>query len=134
MQDNTKAVLQIFAAYAADFNTLDPEKIPPYFHPNAILMTKEIVAFMPDASAVKGVFQKLFKDLIDQDFKSSKINSIQVKQLSENQAVVSGSAARLNSSGEAFETFGLTYTLRQEAGEWKIIFGVLHDTVLLITA
>lgn len=134
MQDNTKAVLQAFGAYAAAFETLLPENVTPFFHPNATLMTAEVVAFMSNEADVKGVFQNLFYELKGKAFDHSKMNSIQVRQLSENQAIVSGSATRYNNEGKAFESFGLTYTLRHEGVSWKIIFGVLHEQVLLLTA
>jgi ketosteroid isomerase-like protein len=129
MQDKTNAILQAFGAYAKDFESLDPEKVAPYFHANATLMTAREVAFMSDQSAVKNVFQLLFDDLKGKGFKYSKMNSAHVKQLSDNQAVVSGSATRYRSDKTELETFGLTYTLREEKDTWKIIFGILHDVV-----
>jgi hypothetical protein len=134
MQDNTNLFLQTFGAYAKDFETLKPEKVAPYFHPNATLMTSKEIAFMSNEREVKAVFKKLFDDLKLKDFKYSKMNSIQVKQLSDNQAIVSGSATRYKSDDKVLETFGLTYTLRQEGSTWKIIFGILHETVLFVTA
>jgi hypothetical protein len=135
MQDHTQAVLTRFFAYAQAFETKDTKNVTPFFFTPAILMTKDEVAPMPDAEAVTKVFQKLFDDLNLKGFDKSKLNTYQVKQLSDNQAIVSGTATRLDKAGAVLEKFGLTYTLRMDPAdknEWKIIAGVLHDTTLLV--
>jgi hypothetical protein len=136
MQDHTQAVLMRFFAYAKAFESLKTENVTPFFFTPAILMTKDEVASMPDAEAVAKVFQKLFDDLNAEDFDKSKLNTYQVKQLSDNQAIVSGTASRFNKAGKEFQKFGLTYTLRIDPkdNQWKIVVGVLHDTTLLVTA
>lgn len=134
MKDQTKAVLARFIAYATAFETLKTENVTPFFHHPAMLMTSQQVALMNNDDEVKGVFQALFADLKRKNFARSEMNSIQVKQVSENQAIVSGTATRYRQDKSVLEEFGLTYTLRKGDDDWKIICGVLHETVPLMTA
>jgi hypothetical protein len=125
--DTIPAVLKTFTDYSIDFGKLDPNLIPVYFHLPAMLMTAEIVAVMTDENKVKDVFKQLFDKLKLDKFKESKLDSLKISEVSQNQAIVTGVATRYREDGSVLEHFGLTYTLRHTDNGWKIIVGVLHD-------
>ena len=127
MTDQTPAIQKTFGAYATAFNTLEPTAVEPFFNKPSMLMTSKEYVVMTDSKAVLGVFEKLMKDLKDKDFKESEVLSLEIKQLSDNQGLVVGTAKRFNKADKEIEHFGFTYTLRKVGGEWKIIAGVLHD-------
>jgi Domain of unknown function (DUF4440) len=125
--DETEAILATFKDYTQAFETLDPQQVEPYFHQPAMLITTAKVSILNNADQIKRVFWILFADLTLKDFKCSTIDAIQVAQVSENQAIVSGTATRYDVNNLVLDRFGLNYTLRKVDGTWKIIVGVLHD-------
>jgi len=94
-----------------------------------MLMTSEQVALMKNDEDIRGVFAALFHNLKLNSFKRSELESTQVKQLSQSQAVVSGVATRYREDGSVLEHFGLTHTQRKMEQDWQIIVGVLHDPI-----
>jgi hypothetical protein len=134
MKDLTKDVRDTFSAYSEAFGTLDPNQVVKFFNTPAMLMTPKDFALMLDEATIKLVFLQLFTDLKQKNFKESTLNSYQVTQLSENQAIVSGAATRYDKAGKVLEEFGLTYTLRLDSSQWKIVAGVLHETTPIVMA
>ncbi|MBW4552838.1 MAG: hypothetical protein KME35_17265 [Aphanocapsa sp. GSE-SYN-MK-11-07L] len=116
-----------FKAYTQAFETLDPHRVEPFFHQPAVLITSAKVSLMSNSEEIKRVFWILFADLTLKDFKCSKIDAIRAKQVSENQAIVSGVATRYDRSNQVLDRFGLNYTLRKADRNWKIVVAVLHD-------
>jgi hypothetical protein len=125
--DTIAAVFKLFTDYSIDFGKLDSNLIPTYFHLPSMLMTSKIVAPMGDENQVKKVFTQLFEKLKHDKFKESKLDSLNISKVSENQAIVTGVATRYREDDSVLEHFGLTYTLRNTNQGWKIIVGVLHD-------
>jgi hypothetical protein len=132
MKDLTQDVLNTFFAYAKAFETLDSNQVVTFFNTPAMLMTPKDFALMLDEATIKLVFLQLFTDLKQKNFKESELNSYQVTQLSDNQAIVSGTATRLDQSGAVLEEFGLTYTFRLDGSQWKIVIGVLHEITPIV--
>ena len=139
-----------FMSYSVAFNTLKAANVSGYFHLPAVLMaSKEIqltnpvelikqVEFMNSIDDVEDVFRKLFKYLKDNEFKRSTLDSMQIKMVSDNQAIVVGVATRYRENKSVLEHFGFTYTLRKTdksfkindvEHNWKIITGVIHDAL-----
>ena len=127
-----------FLSYLDDFNTLKAANVSGYFHLPAVLITKDQVAFMNSIEEVEAVFKKLFKYLKDNEFKRSTLDSMQIKMVSNNQAIIVGVATRYKIDESVLEHFGFTYTLRKTdesftinsiEHNWKIITGVIHDAL-----
>ncbi|WP_310425870.1 alpha/beta hydrolase [Chamaesiphon sp. VAR_48_metabat_135_sub] len=127
MKNQLDAIYQTFREYAEAFNLLDPTQVEPFFQVPSMLMTSDLVVVMKESKEVTGVFAVLMDKLRKDNFKESKILSLQVSQLSDNQGLVVGVAKRFNQADEEIEHFGFTYTLRKVEGDWKIIAGVLHE-------
>jgi pimeloyl-ACP methyl ester carboxylesterase len=118
-----------FGAYAEAFNTLEPTEVKDFFNKPSMLMTSNEYVVMTDSDAVLNVFKKLMNELKDKDFKESKVLSLDIKQLSDNQGLIVGTAKRFDKADKEIEHFGFTYTLRKVDAVWKIIAGVLHDPI-----
>jgi ketosteroid isomerase-like protein len=129
MQDKTLAVLQTFGAYASALETLDPDKVISFFHDRSSFVTARQSAFITDENTVKDVIKLLFDDLKEKRFKRSKLNTIHVKQTGDNRALVHGSATCYRADGSILATLGLTYALREEGDEWKIVIGVVYEII-----
>jgi hypothetical protein len=129
MTDQTPEIQKTFVAYAEAFNTLEPTAVEDFFNKPSMLMTSGEYVVMAHSEAVLGVFKKLMNSLKAKDFKESKVLSLEIKQLSDNQGLVVGTAKRFDKAGQEIEHFGFTYTLRKVDNKWKIIIGVLHDPI-----
>ncbi|WP_309741830.1 MULTISPECIES: hypothetical protein [unclassified Chamaesiphon] len=127
MNNQLDAIRDTFLKYAEAFNLLDPTKVEPFFQVPSIMMSSDLVMVMNESNEVIGLFTALMDKLRHDNFKESKILSLQVSQLSDNQGLVVGVAKRFNQADEEIEHFGFTYTMRKAEGDWKIIAGVLHE-------
>lgn len=144
MSNEIDAVKAQFIKYSDVFNKLDPASIPPFFHEGSVLITTDLVATMKNAMEIQGVFTKFMSSLRDKKFTRSEldINNLRAKMLSENIAIVSGTAIRYKKDADdvevELERIGVTYTLCKNIPEatattqavkdniWKIVSGIIH--------
>jgi uncharacterized protein YrzB (UPF0473 family) len=127
MNKQLDAIRNTFIEYAEVFNLLDPTKVEPFFQVPSIMMNSELVVVIKESKDVIGLFTIFMDKLRKENFKQSKILSLQVSQLSDNQGLVVGVAKRFNQADEEMEHFGFTYTMRKVKDNWKVIAGVLHE-------
>ena len=131
MNNQLDAIEKTFLEYAEAFNLLDPTKVEPFFQVPSIMMNSELVVVLKESTDVIGLFTVFMDKLRKENFRQSKILSLQVSQLSDNQGLVVGVAKRFNQADEEMEHFGFTYTMRKVEDNWKIIAGVLHESEIL---
>jgi ketosteroid isomerase-like protein len=133
MIDETNQIRETFEQYAEAFQSLKPAKVLPFFHFPAMLISPEKSAVLGNPIIGYFGFQKAMKDLKRRCFTRSYTESLQVQQLSDDLAIVTGIVIRYkqckNDSEETLlECFNLNYTMRQVDDRWKIIVGVLTTT------
>ena len=144
MSNEIEAVKDQFIEYSKEFNKLDPKLIPPFFHEGSVLITTPLVATMKNAMEIQGVFTQFMDSLREKKFTRSEldVNNLQAKMLSENVAIVSGSAIRYKKDSDdvevELERIGVTYTLCKDIpeatakmpetkdGVWRIVSGIIH--------
>lgn len=143
MSDEIEAVKAQFLKYSDLFNDLKPELMPPFFHVGSILITTPLVATMKNEIEIRGVFTQFMNRLRAENFTRSKldVDNLHVKMLSENIAVVSGTAIRYKKDANAeveLERIGVAYTFCKDIpeatvktqepkdGVWKIVSGIIH--------
>ena len=143
MYNEIEVVKAQFVEYSEVFNELKPELMPPFFHQGSILITTPLVATMKNAIEIQGVFTQFMNALRDKKFTRSEldVNNLQAKMLSENLAIVSGSAIRYKKDTDVeveLERIGITYTFCKDIpeatvktqepndGVWKIVSGIIH--------
>lgn len=144
VKNEIEAVKTQFIKYSDVFNDLKPESMPPFFHQGSILITTQLVATMKNANEIQGVFTQFMDALRLKKFTRSEldVNNLHAKMLSENIAIVSGSAIRYKQDADAeveLERIGITYTfckdipeataatLEPKDGVWKIVSGIIHQ-------
>lgn len=138
MSDEIQAAKAQFIEYSEVFNKLDSKLIPPFFHLPSMLMTTNISPkVMTTAIEVEGIFTIFMSSLRQRNFTRSELdmNNLSAKMLSENTAIVSGSAIRYKKDQTTdteveLERIGVTYTFRKvedKDNPWKIICGIIHD-------
>ena len=143
MSNETLAVKAKFIEYSKVFNDPKPELITPFFHVGSILITTDLVATMKSLQEVEGVFTQFMNSLRHKNFTRSEldVNNLQAKMLSDNLAIVSGSAIRYKKDSDVeveLERIGITYTFCKDIpeatvktqepndGVWKIVSGIIH--------
>lgn len=136
MCQEIQVVRSRFLEYSDIFNQLDPSLIPPFFHLPSMLMTPNIVAKpMTTQQDVLDVFTPFMGALKQQNFTRSQLDldKLSEKMLSDNIAIVSGSATRFKQDEGTgaeveLERIGITYTFRRDSKDkiWKIITGIIH--------
>ena len=60
-------------------------------------------------------------------FAQSRLTDFEVKQMSEDIALVSVSRVRYKTDGSELEQLGETYTFRKTENDWKIVAAMVHD-------
>ena len=144
MSNEIEAVKAKFIEYSKVFNDLKPESMPPFFHEGSVLITTPLVATMKNATEIQGVFTQFMNALRLKNFTHSEldIENLQAKMLSENLAIVSGSAIRYKKDKDVedeLERISVTYTFCKDIpeatattpqptdGVWKIVSGIIHQ-------
>ena len=59
----------------------------------------------------------------------ARTESLSVRQLDNQLAIVGGTVIRYKKDATELERFGLTYTLRRVEENWRIITGMLYNTI-----
>jgi hypothetical protein len=122
-----------FEEYAKAFQALKPEKVLPFFHFPAMLISPEKIAVISNPVIGYFGFKKAMKELEQRCFSRSIAESLNVQQLSDNLAIVTGVVIRYKQCKQddletVLECFDLNYTMRKVNDDWKIIVGTLTET------
>lgn len=133
MTDEKDLIEKAFQQYADAFQALEPAKVLPFFHFPAMLISPEKAAVIGNSIIGYFGFGKVMKDLKRRCFTRSYTEPLNVQQLSDNLAIVTGFVIRLKKCKEEhpetfLECFNLNYTMRKVDGSWKIIVGALTET------
>ncbi len=130
MTDEKDLIEKAFQQYADAFQALDPAKVLPFFHFPAMLISPEKAAVIGNPIIGFFGFSKVMKDLKRRCFTRSEAKSLNVQQLSDNLAIVTGLVIRYQQCQQdhpetILECFNLNYTMRKVDARWKIIVGTL---------
>ncbi len=129
MTDATQTILNTFESYAKTFETLNPLAVAPFYHYPALLISLPKVATLNNQ--VEGILKLsiVMLELKLRGYDHAYTESLSVRRLDENLAIVSGIVIRYRKDNTELERFGLTYTLCRTDENWKIITGMLYNTV-----
>jgi ketosteroid isomerase-like protein len=133
MTDETALIQKTFEQYAEAFQPLEPAKVLPFFHFPAMLISPEKAAVIGNSIIGYFGFRKAMTELKRRCFTRSETELLDVQQLSDNLAIVTGLVIRYKQCKKeqqetVLECFNLTYTMRKVNGSWKIIVGALTET------
>lgn len=132
--NDESAVLETFRDYTEAFRKLDPKALLPFYHYPALVIDKDEkpkILIHPIIGLIG--LSGLMRDLRKKGYGYSKLHELSAKQVSENVAIVSGTAARHRKDDTEIEKIGFTYTLRKSSKAWKIVVGIIHDTETFLT-
>lgn len=127
MANDPQAILDTFHEYAKKFEHLKPSEVLPFYHYPAILISPDQVVAIKNRIEGFVIFKIVMGGLKQRGYDHSHMEALSVRYLSDELAIVSGIVIRCKKDNTELERFGLTYTLRQVNGDWKIVVGALHD-------
>jgi hypothetical protein len=121
------SAIESFRGYAAAFQKLDAREVARHFHIPALLIAPHAVFPLPDAGAVEKEYRRVLGDAAAKGYARTEFSPLLERHLAEDLAVITGNGAWHKASGEELQRFGITYTLRQLQGEWRIVVAAIHD-------
>lgn len=128
MSNNPQVILDTFHRYAETFEHLKPAQVLPFYHYPALLIAPGKAVAIKNWVEGFIAFWVVMEGLRRRGYGHSHTDSLSVRYISHDLALVSGVVIRYKRDKTELERFGLTYTLRQvSGGNWKIISGALHD-------
>jgi hypothetical protein len=120
-------ILKTFEEYAEDFETLDPSIVLPFYQYPAILITEQKSVTITNNIFGWAAFKFVMMGLKRRGYHHGKTESLEVRQLRDDLAIVTGRVIRYKKDNSELERFDLNYTLRKRNGNWKIIVGTLLE-------
>lgn len=127
MTHDQDRIEKTFRAYSDSFKLLKASALVPFYSYPALLvdrdgsqkvLTNPVLALFGLSLAISSLKRVGYVE--------SRLTRLEVQQLSDELAVVSGAAQRLRQAGEVFDQFNFQYTMRQIKGDWKIVAGFLY--------
>jgi Domain of unknown function (DUF4440) len=124
---DTQEAIEAFRRYTQAFQSLDPRSVVPHFHEPALMINPRGVFPLPTGAAVEKAYAPVMAELPAQGYVRTEFSQLVGRRLSNDMAVVSGSGVWKKASGESFNAFGMTYTLRRVGGVWRIVVAIIHE-------
>jgi ketosteroid isomerase-like protein len=118
-------ILKTFEDYAQAFETLDPSVVLPFYQYPAILISEQKPVKIPNKIMGWAAFKIAMMGLNRRGYHHGKTESLQVRQLRADLAIITGTVIRYKKDSSELERFDLNYTLRKVNHRWKIIVGTL---------
>lgn len=122
-------ILKTFLDYAQAFETLEPSVVLPFYQYPAILITEQKPVKITNNLFGWIAFKFAMSVLKYRGYHHSKTESLDVRQLRDDLAVITGTVIRFRKDCSELERFDLNYTMRQVDDSWKIIVGTLLEIV-----
>ncbi|UBF26687.1 hypothetical protein K9N68_01390 [Kovacikia minuta CCNUW1] len=118
-------ILKTFLDYAEAFERLDPSVILPFYQYPAILITEQKPVKITNKMIGWVGFKIAMIQLKWRGYHHGKTESLEVRQLRDDLAIVTGTVIRYKKDDSELERFDLNYTLGKVNHDWKIIIGAL---------
>ena len=120
-------ILKTFLEYAQAFETLQPSVVLPFYQYPAILITEQKPVKITNNLFGWIAFKIAMMGLKRRGYHHSKTKSLEVRQLRDDLAVITGTVIRYRKDDSELERFDLNYTMRKVDDSWQIIVGTLLE-------
>lgn len=120
-------ILETFQEYAQAFETLEPSVVLPFYQYPAILITEQKSVTITNKIIGWAAFKIAMTGLKGRGYHHGKTEALEVRQLRDNLAIITGTVIRYKKDNSELERFDLNYTLRKVKSDWKIIVGTLLE-------
>ncbi len=118
-------ILKTFQDYAQAFEVLDPSLVLPFYQYPAILISEQKPVKITNSIFGWAAFKIVMMGLKRRGYDHSKTESLEVRQLRDDLAIVTGTVIRYKKDDAELERFDLNYTMREVNDGWKILVGAL---------
>jgi hypothetical protein len=120
-------ILETFHEYAQAFETLEPSVVLPFYQYPAVLITEQKSVTITNNIFGWAAFKFVMIGLKRRGYHHGKTESLKVRQLRDDLAIITGTVIRYKKDDSELERFDLNYTLRKVKSDWKIIVGTLLE-------
>lgn len=118
-------ILKTFRDYAQAFEILDPSIVLPFYQYPAILIAEQKPVKITNKIFGWAAFKIAMMGLKRRGYHHGKTESLEVRQLRDDLAIITGTVIRYKKDDSELERFDLNYTMRKVNNSWKIIVGTL---------
>ena len=127
MSSETDQIERTYRAYFTVFQLGDPRAITPYYHLPSLFLSPSGVHALTNLRDAEQFFDRLIYGLRARGYARSVLNQVQVKQLTEDTALVNVRGERFKRDGELLEPIAALYTMRKADGTWRIASATMYD-------
>ena len=127
MPSETELIERTYRAYFTVFQMGNPRAITPYYQIPSVFVSPAGTFVLNSVQDAEQFFERTVYAMRQRGFSRSVLTSVQVKQLSDDLALVNVRGDRFTREGDLFEHMSAVYTMRQSEGTWRIVSAVMTD-------
>jgi ketosteroid isomerase-like protein len=113
-------------SYAQAFETLEPQRVVPYYDEPSLIISPEGSVALPAHADVQAIFERLMGDLRKQGYASSELAQLEEARWSDTLAMVTGRVIWRKADGAELRRFEAAYILRKTNDAWRIAVAAFH--------
>ena len=132
MANQEEAIKQFYASYLDTFHTGEAKAMVPFYHAPCLFIADQGVILLSSEAEIEKLFAQIIEDLKGRNYGRSEVTNIQIKEMTDRIALLSGLAVRYTKTGEELERLGATYTLRKTGDNWQMVSVVAHSPETLV--
>jgi uncharacterized protein (TIGR02246 family) len=115
-----------FFDYTRAFQSGDPRGVAAHFNEPALMITPKGVYPLPDREAVEQLYGSIMAEMPD-NYARTEFLRVDEQRLGDDLVAMSGSGTWVDTDGQRFMPFGMTYTLRRSDQGWRIVTAIIHS-------
>jgi hypothetical protein len=123
-----ETIERTYRAYFTVFQMANPRAITPYYHLPCMFISPEGTYALGSAQEAEHFLERLLYALRSRGYARSVLEDVQVKQLSEELALVNMRGSRYKTDRELLERLHGIYTMRKQDGVWRIVVATMFDS------
>jgi hypothetical protein len=116
-----------YRAYFTVFQMGNPRAITPYFNTPSVFLSPEGTFVLPTVQDTEQFLGQLLHGLRKRGYARSVLTEVQVKQLSDELALVNTCGERYTRDNVLLEPLRALYTMRKVDGAWRIATATMYD-------
>ena len=127
MSTEAETIERTYRAYFTVFQMANPRTITPYYHVPCMFISSAGTYALGSVQDAERFFERLLYDLRSRGYVRSVLEEVQVKQLSEDLALVNARGTRFKKDDQLLHPMRGVYTMRKQEGVWRIAVAVMFD-------
>ena len=116
---------EAFWSYTRAFQSQDVRAIAAHFNEPALMITPRGVHALPDRAAVEQLYASVIAEM-PKKYARTEFERLDERRLGDVLTELNGSGTWVDTSGQKFMPFGMTYTLLRTDQGWRIVTAIIH--------